>query len=697
MGVGHFLLPPGSDTKAYTPPRPSPFAVAHGRPRTEPSLTMTARPVMTTSSLDLERLRRLPAGRDVWQLAVGFGPHWIVPNESDGEPELPLIAICRSKARDTLGMGAPGLPGQSGDPIAPLAFGAMSDLAGEPGCGARPAVVEVTDPALHAELVAPLAGIGITVELVEQAVELDEVVAAMRAELGGPMATLLAFAPAVPLERIASFAEAAVAFHDAAPWNQLCDLDLVYVESPGAPADMRWFVVLGAMGLELGMGFFHDMADFEALQEAPDGPPSEAWARKARWSFTLDPPQDLPLTQYELWQRHRLPRTDEGRFPLLLALGGKGLPRPVDEARLDFTEALLRAIIATTEDELDSGRWSKRVRVAGREQTITLSLPTLLAEETLPGLSRVKPRRNAPLDRRVMEREMAKIGRMISEQGMSIAEVNARIASSRGKPLAELPRIDPREQAQDLCYDALEVEGRLRIKRARQALRLWPDCADALLLLGEEMPDPARARAFFEQALAAGARALGPEAFVEYRGRFWGVFEMRPYMRARAAVAGALWAEGEIDQAIEHWFALLELDAEDHQGTREMLIPRLLERGRDEDAQMLIARFREHASAVVRYAEALVTFRMQGKGAESTAALAAAVRANAHAVKHLLDPEFVPGELPASFRFGGEAEGRIVALSLQQTWQATPGAEDWLREHRREAKKAREKARKGRR
>ncbi|HEV2642619.1 MAG TPA: hypothetical protein VGT98_07930, partial [Candidatus Elarobacter sp.] len=59
------------------------------------------------------------------------------------------------------------------------------------------------------------------------------------------------------------------------------------------------------------------------------------------------------------------------------------------------------------------------------------------------------------------------------------------------------------------------------------------DCADAYVLLAEETARTAgAARKLYEQGVAAGERALGPNYFRNEVGSFWGLLETRPYMRA---------------------------------------------------------------------------------------------------------------------------------------------------------------------
>jgi tetratricopeptide (TPR) repeat protein len=269
-----------------------------------------------------------------------------------------------------------------------------------------------------------------------------------------------------------------------------------------------------------------------------------------------------------------------------------------------------------------------------------------------------------------------------------------------GRRVAHPAAITSMERAQDLVYQALESTGRLRVKRAREALKEWPDCAEALVLLAEEMPDAARRLDLYRQAVAAGERAFGPDAFHEHVGHFWAVLETRPYMRARLGLAESEWEAGHHEAAFEHWGEMLRLNPGDNQGVRYILLGRLLDQSRDGEARELLARFREEVSALFAYARALVEFRSLGDQAVSRAALATAIRRNPHVVKYLLGTASLPDELPSSYGWKSDEEAMIVADQFFRAWEATPGALDWLRTTRgelRDADKARRARRSGKR
>jgi len=127
---------------------------------------------------------------------------------------------------------------------------------------------------------------------------------------------------------------------------------------------------------------------------------------------------------------------------------------------------------------------------------------------------------------------------------------------------------EPRYRAEDLIYEAWEAAGPRRAVLARKALALWPDCADGYVLLAQAASSLEEARELLERGVVAGERAVGRRVFVEDVGDFWLIFETRPYMRARAALAATLWRLGRREEAVEHQRELLRLNPRDNQGLR---------------------------------------------------------------------------------------------------------------------------------
>ncbi|MGO8989407.1 MAG: BTAD domain-containing putative transcriptional regulator [bacterium] len=238
----------------------------------------------------------------------------------------------------------------------------------------------------------------------------------------------------------------------------------------------------------------------------------------------------------------------------------------------------------------------------------------------------------------------------------------------------------PLRKAQNIIYDACEgTDQKRRVALARKALEISPDCADAYALLAEEAASSlSEALDLYRQGVEAGERALGKEAFEEDVGQFWGILDTRPYMRARAGLAECLWAAGKHEEAVEHYKDMLRLNPNDNQGIRDLLMPRLIEMGRDEEAEVLFSQYRDDGMAFWKYSRALLDFRKMGDSEISRKSLVAAVKKNKHIPAYLLGRKKMPQLLPEYYSPGEESEAISYTKENLEAWKITPGALDWL-------------------
>jgi tetratricopeptide (TPR) repeat protein len=238
----------------------------------------------------------------------------------------------------------------------------------------------------------------------------------------------------------------------------------------------------------------------------------------------------------------------------------------------------------------------------------------------------------------------------------------------------------PRGQAEGLLTQAFEAgDPQRRADLARQALALWPDCADAYVLLAEQARSRREAVALYRQGVEAGERALGPDAFRLDAGRFWGVLETRPYMRARLGLAHSLWAAGQRQEAVGHLWEMLRLNPNDNQGVRLALAGFLLALDGDGDLARLLDAYPDEGSAAWAYTKALLAFRRGGDTPEARRLLEEAKKANKHVPDYVLDRKFPPPERPGSHSPGDESEALHYIGSCLAGWVSTPGAVAWLR------------------
>jgi hypothetical protein len=158
-------------------------------------------------------------------------------------------------------------------------------------------------------------------------------------------------------DRLRSFADAAAAFYAARVWEQLANEDLVIVSGETIPRSMRHISVLGQGGQEYGLAFFDSRKAFEGTLDLVEPDRSADRAH----SMTFGPIDELPFGDVDAWLDYALPVAGPRAYPLIADMRRDGTVRRPDARELTGAEALLRALAATREDELDSGRWRKRV------------------------------------------------------------------------------------------------------------------------------------------------------------------------------------------------------------------------------------------------------------------------------------------------------------------------------------------------
>jgi tetratricopeptide (TPR) repeat protein len=605
--------------------------------------------------LALGRFKRLPQrASEVWQGGIVRLPMWVEnPADPSAPPYRPSGAIWLSLRTGLLHLDLP----EDGKEVTPeLALATLLELGLRHAkeLEGRPSRVETNDPALRDALAAPLAALDTAVTVVDDMPAVREALRDLEAHTAGVLVPGLLESPGMSVDRLRAFASAAAQFFAARPWQHLGNDDLVVVESARAPREMRHVSVLGHGGYQYGVAFFASRREFERLLEQADAPDTATRAH----GVTFGPIDDLPFADVDAWQDHGLPVAGERAYPLAADQRSNGSVHRPDPPALSFIEGLLRALAETTEDELDAGAWAKRVDTVDGPLELRLSLPDLLEAESGRRPSRPPATTTSIAD----DREGARIARVATE-------------------LAGLPGREPTplERAQQLAYDAMEANGRLRIKYARQALAISPECADAWVVLAEEASTADSALERYQRGVEAGAAAIGTEDFAAARGLFWTVLQTRPYMRARLGLAAALRDLGRDDEAIAHYRALLDLNPEDDQGARYLLLEVLLERGLNDDAGRLLAEYQHDTQAQWLFGRVLWRFRTDGDTEAARAALGAASRANPHVVRYLIDPDALPDQVAPVFELGSREEAGNVVDALLESFEATDGALEWLR------------------
>jgi tetratricopeptide (TPR) repeat protein len=634
------------------------------------------------------RFKQLPQRTgEIWQGGVVRLPAWVDhPTNPEGEPFRPTAALWVSLRTGLIHLALP----PKGSTVTPdfvlstlLEFG----LKYSKGLEGRPARIEVRDAALRDALADALAKLSTSVAVVADMTAVREVLNNLEAEATGGRRFLgVLESPGVTPDRLRAFAEAAASFYSARVWDHLANEDLIVVDGDATPRAMRHISVLGQGGQQFGVCFFDSREAFERVLDLADA----RYTSRAH-GVTFGPIHELPFADADAWLDHALPVAGARAYPLAADLRRDGSVRRPAARELTYSEALLRALAETSEDELDAARWHKRVHTFDGSIELTLTLPLLLEAEA--GHGAIAPRLAAMP--RVAERSSVRIARLAEGRSFeSMNDLNAEIDRAGERGLFDLPaeaaagrELTPLERAQELAYDAMEAAGRLQIKRARQALAVSPDCADAWVILAESASTQDLALDRYEQGVAAGVRAIGADRFEKLRGEFWGHLDTRPYMRARLGLAQILRGLDRHEEALAHYRELLRLNPNDNQGVRYLFVAALLELNQNAEAGTLLDEHSDDIQALWPYARVLWLFRTDGDSPRTSAALDEARRINPHVVKYLVNPDSLPFDRPAHYALGSKDEAAYVAEELCQAYSTTAGATSWLRSQTRKRRK----------
>lgn len=615
------------------------------------------------------RPSELPSSRETWGCLTAQLRLWITP---EGAPAYrPWVTLVLDLTHDRL-------MASELYPQAPETEAAEELLAGamlEPGRGAgkprRPAELIFADPALAEALAPALArvevagGVRPLPELEAAVRELETHLRGGQPELPGLLAT-----PGVTPALAGGVFAAAAEFYQAAPWVALADAQALAVRVPAESEPARIVSVMGNGGLQYGLAVYERFSDFEKVLLG-GGDLRDLIGPRGNLALWFEPAPAVPFADLEAFEAHGWRVAAEQAYPLPVRVRPEiGLQRPGPDD-LRWLEAALVAIARGAR---------ARLQADGRGDyapfDLTLTVPTqagpVPVRLTYPA-GHVDLRQRSMVTPEWDAEEPDPAGRERRRMEGTLAELGAALGVAGGSA-------DPRlRQAQQLMYQAWETEHPARrLALAHEALALSADCADAYVLLAEDEADTAeRALTLYGQGVAAGERALGPAYFQENAGRFWGLLETRPYMRARIGLANTLWLVDRRAEAVGHYRELLRLNPGDNQGARYALLNLLLENGDDDGARALLSQY-DDGLAEWQYTRALLEFKRGGAGPAAQRHARSALAANAQVPAYLAGRQRLPSQLPARMGVGDDSEAQHYAARYLSVWRRVPGAVEWL-------------------
>ncbi len=538
------------------------------------------------------------------------------------------------------------------------------ELANKPEITARPGRIECNDRELATGLKKGFGRLGSKVFYVEDMLPWLSIVDELEEKLcEGFLLPTLSEAGCAE-QHIREYADAAADYFRASIWNYLDDTDLIQIELTGAPDNMRFAVILGAASNTYGIGFYEDEdTHYDLMAQRAD-------VRLLNLvSITFDSAIDERNSDLSLWRELDLPLETGDAFPSMNAHSPDGPRRPTEE-ELQFATAVMQALGDTTEDEIDSGRWTKQVNFFGRTIPCTLRIPNLLDP---PDRSEWMRRGLMP-DRRGTDAHMKMVQEFISQDQdwESIEELNAAINDRFSGPIPQVKSLptNAAERADAFYQQALDAFGRLRVVLAKKAVKEDPNHLDSSILLAESQRFPEHRIELFRAAKQLGEQQLGAQRMQDDVGNFWSIIDTRAYMRACAGLACALEEAGHTGEAIIQNLELLRLNPNDNQGIRYTVVPLLLTQGRDAQAAEILQNYDED-SASWHYTNTLIEFRCNGASMATKKAMRSAFEANPYVVQLLLSDE--PPEIPSSYTVGSPEEAANCISELTEAWTESEG------------------------
>ncbi|MEN9990433.1 MAG: hypothetical protein RLZZ224_135 [Verrucomicrobiota bacterium] len=238
-------------------------------------------------------------------------------------------------------------------------------------------------------------------------------------------------------------------------------------------------------------------------------------------------------------------------------------------------------------------------------------------------------------------------------------------------------------ESMNCFYDAMESDDEDDMYELLQrAVAIDPGNADAWLELMSFMPKLTTERHLevLKNIVDRAAERLGKKMFQDGAGHFWGIHETRPYMRARAAYANALYQAGRLAESCAEVDAMLQLNPNDNQGLRYRQISVALALGQLDKVRMFLERYENEIRYNTVFAWAKVLERyLSGAMDEAIAQIKVAQQQNAHSLAYLLGERKIPKNQPDRYSLGSKEEAICFAENLQTAWNAHLAAKMWLK------------------
>jgi tetratricopeptide (TPR) repeat protein len=279
------------------------------------------------------------------------------------------------------------------------------------------------------------------------------------------------------------------------------------------------------------------------------------------------------------------------------------------------------------------------------------------------------------------EKAMIDFQRLLSTKDFKSAkELNDFMNSLVGTELPSFPEetLTNEEKAIDLVLSAYESDPKTGFERVMDALKLDSDCIEAYEFLGNVNEFPPISDAFYEKGISIGRKKFGSKYLKENKGHFWLLHETRPFMRCMHLHATCLYEMNKIQESIEVFEEMIELNPNDNQGIRDQLLLYLIEVEDKSRFTTYDKQFKNDFMTFARFNRALFAFVSEGETKNAETLLKRALSENKHVAKKLLSKR--DSILNSDgFTAGSVEEANYYVALSKRIWESKSGAMNWLK------------------
>lgn len=293
--------------------------------------------VQTPWPIFKQRLRRLPAGDDVWQADCRQMPTVV---ESHGERFQPWLLLIYS-----LTTGAPvSMDVSERQPAADELWHQLARaMDGPKGKGQRPGKLMLATGTPWQALAADLAEAGFDCQTAEADTMLDTMVEELGELIEGTHWAGLLDEPGMTPELVGDLFAAAAAYYRQAPWRALAYEAAIHIQGARPGGQPAYAILIGNSGIASGLAVYDDLEDLVRFQES--GQDEEA--EPGRMTVLMFGPEDDRMpADVEAAREHGWELAGPEAWPHATRKEADELPRPLSVAEMETLTACLRAVPA---------------------------------------------------------------------------------------------------------------------------------------------------------------------------------------------------------------------------------------------------------------------------------------------------------------------------------------------------------------